>query len=72
MEEKSPFDTLLTQEQLANRLGKSVSTIRQYRASGKIAFVTVNGKIKFRLSEVLRFEGSGDHPTKENLSGFWR
>lgn len=62
MLEKSDFDTLIDEAQLAKLLGKSVSSIRKYRQAGKIAFVTVNGRIKFRMTEVRRYEESGGQP----------
>lgn len=62
MMEKSDFEILLDEAQLAKRWGKSVSTIRKYRSAGKVAFVTVNGRVKFRMTEVFRYEASDGTP----------
>ena len=58
MTDKSDFDCLIDEAQLAKRWDKSTSTIRKYRSAGKLAFVTVNGRIKFRMTEVKRYEES--------------
>ncbi|PPC91062.1 MAG: hypothetical protein CTY34_05270 [Methylobacter sp.] len=62
MFEKSPFDTLLTEEQAALRLGINLLTIRRYRKQGKLGFITIQGRIRFRLAEIQRFEESGGEP----------
>ena len=66
LEDKSDFDRLLDEDQLAKRWGKSKHTVRKYRQAGKIAFVSVNGRVKYRMTEILRFEAHGDHPQKTN------
>jgi predicted site-specific integrase-resolvase len=62
MAEKSDFDSMIDEAQLAKRWGKSISTIRKYRNAGKVAFVSVNGRVKFRMTEVLRYEASDGKP----------
>lgn len=68
---KSDFDRLIDESQLAARWGKSVSTIRKYRQSGKMAFVAVNGRVKIRMTEVLRYEESGGKASINTSKKWW-
>jgi len=69
MIEKSPYDTLLNEEQAATRLRVSLLTIRRYRKEGKLGFITVQGRIKFKLSEIQQFQESGGAPNFRSKNG---
>lgn len=55
----APFETLLTEEQLAERHQRSVKTIRNLRVKGGyVPFLKIGRHVRYRLKDILAYENS--------------
>lgn len=63
-------EQLLTEEQLAQRHQRSVKTIRNLRVKGGyVPFLKIGRHVRYRLSDVLKYESSCLRESTSDLGG---